>query len=228
MKLTSGRKILGIGKICMINYIIPHFTTEATPHRLENLKICVENCNDCGVVPIIISNMDPDLPYEYEYLNVQMEYFNKCRILNEAVSQIDGRFFLLDSDIIFPSYFPELVDNIVDDNTSYFPICYRLNKNKPRIIFGDYRARDYEITNYHGSWVTGGFGLCGMSKINWVPLPEDIGESWGQEDEWLYASLSSKTAIVRHKVIGLFHIWHPTTPFYKHLNYKEKIPSYGF
>lgn len=207
--------------------LIPFFYSKETPERLENLKKCVTRLNEIGIAPIIGTNQHPNINATYDCLLIpDLEHFNKCVILNRLIeySQTD-KFFVLDADIIVPQSFKNYLSLCIDD-TAYFPICYRLNKDKPMEYNGNIDSLTDDPVDANGGWCEGGYGLFGISKKDWTNLGirynEEIGRSWGVEDDDIYFKLKSKMACIRHKCTGLFHIWHPKSFEYKNANHPTK------
>lgn len=86
---------------------------------------------------------------------------------------------------------------IAESGGAFFPICYSY----------------YNHQNTDGWWRTTGFGNLIVSRENfnkygwWNEKRE-----WGGEDDAMYMKLSRNIPIVRTKVGGFYHQWHPVEP----------------
>lgn len=98
-----------------MEYLIPFKSTEKTPERDENLRLCKNRLEHYGEKYSVITNSEP---------------FNRAKLLNKGISQSDDPFFFcLDADIIVPDGFTELVKDVLKHYDIFFPICYSLYKN---------------------------------------------------------------------------------------------------
>ena len=125
--------------------------------------------------------------------------FNRSRGLNAAAANATGDLlFFLDSDVLVPKGFCNIVRSHVHQGQAYFPVCYSLNKGSPA------------ESSAPGWWRHTGFGLCGLQledvkRIAW----DESFTRWGKEDNDLLRRAEAELAIVRSRCPGLLHLWHP-------------------
>ncbi len=99
----------------------------------------------------------------------------------------------LDSDIIVPKGFDSFILRNVQSGQCFFPICFALGK--------DGRG---------GFWKVEGYGICAFMRADFSFLRwNESFVGWGKEDPDIFCEAKKRFRVVREKVDGLFHIWHP-------------------
>jgi len=135
-------------------------------------------------------------------LSIEEKPFHKTYGLNKVAEQVTSdKLFFCDADMTLPKTFVEDFEARVKPGQAWFPVCFSLYENKPKII-----------TKENGWWRVAGFGMAGVYKKDFF----NVGAHnikfrwWGGEDEELYKRLLKKGfKIVRDQYSGLFHNWHP-------------------
>jgi glycosyltransferase involved in cell wall biosynthesis len=129
--------------------------------------------------------------------------FSRGRGLNMAAQTARGNIiFFLDADMLVSRKFLCRGDEVARQGKVHFPIVFAFND--PR--------------HQSGSWNEYGYGNCALRK----QVFEQIGgwpeyQSWGGEDDDFYARASECAPVVRERVAGFYHQWHPTS-----LNFKNR------
>lgn len=140
-------------------------------------------------------------------------FFNRSRGLNQAAAAAAGGdrdlLFFIDVDMYVSSDFNKRVRRNVKRGQCWFPVCYSLHKDKPRIIYKNTK----QPRNGNGWWRVEGHGMCGFSVLDFrqkVRWNEAIGRSYGKEDgDMTRQAGRAGLKRVRANCDGLFHIWHP-------------------
>lgn len=149
--------------------------------------------------------------------------FNRSRGLNRAAMAAHGEIlFFLDADMWVPEDFVAQTLATVRRGTCWFPICYSLHEDRPRVVRGDSRKPRLDT---NGWWRTTGKGMCGFHRDDFRTLgwDEEIGKTWGWEDVDLYhRATQAGLTIIREKLPGLFHLWHPTKRRLKGRRYRVR------
>lgn len=151
-----------------------------------------------------LKNILNNNPYKLISIN---ESFNRGRGLNICIKNASSEnIFCCDTDILFTSR--EVFDkayNIIE-NRIYFPICFGL----------------IEPTWQIGYWRKAGYGMNffkkKLLKKYWTEK-----ESYGKEDNIFFNYYKSINLIIREKVNGYYHMWHPENMLFKNKYYKENI-----
>jgi len=135
--------------------------------------------------------------------------FTRSSSLNIAVRQSkEPILFICDCDISVPDNLVELMTKNITLNRVWYPICFSLYVNRPKIIQED-----------NGKWRRLGFGIVGIhrKKFNAMKGYSETFKEWGGEDTYMYKSTTG--TIIRSQCEGLFHNWHPEDLEYKNRYY---------
>jgi glycosyltransferase involved in cell wall biosynthesis len=123
--------------------------------------------------------------------------FSLGRGRNLAAEKATGDVLLfLDADMLVSPLLVTLVNQTVQDGTCFFPVCYS---------FAD-------STHTSGWWRKEGWGNCAITAKDFSRTPKwPEYYKWGKEDLHFrdHIKLRSKIKIVRSKVPGFCHQWHP-------------------
>lgn len=141
------------------------------------------------------------------YFKNSDKLFTRSSSINNAVKQSkESLLFLCDADISLPSDFVDLMKKNVKKNQTWYPICFSLFVNRPKIEKVD-----------NGRWRKRGFGLVGIHREKFKEIKgySETFKSWGGEDTYMF---TQTTGIISRTICkGLFHNWHSDD-----LNYKNK------
>lgn len=136
----------------------------------------------------------PDLVKNIPYKIIKVKgRFSRGKGRNIAFRHSSGsKIFFLDADMYFTK--KDVLVKGMKHQGAYFPICYSY----------------YNHQNNEGWWRFTGFGNLIVDRNMFY----EVGEwkerySWGGEDDQMYMSLSRRGSVMRDKVDGFFHRWHP-------------------
>lgn len=135
--------------------------------------------------------------------------FSRGRGLNAAArSACGGTLFFLDADMLVSPRSIEAGTDAVSSGKAFFPVVFA-----------------YDSPEHRGGWWREyGYGNCMLSRqsfeatTGWPEL-----RSWGAEDRQFRAKVASVQEVVRNRVPGLFHQWHPNNIAWKN-RFGEPIP----
>lgn len=135
----------------------------------------------------------------------------RIKSLNIKNHQPEDKIFFLDCDMVVPPNFLRLINEHVAPGKSFFPVCYGLHKDAPRIVRGDMpprRNRNRKRAN--GWWRTRGFGNCGFTYPDYLRIGgwDSKFVLWGKEDGDIFHRAKQLTQVVRYRVPNFFHLWH--------------------
>ena len=119
--------------------------------------------------------------------------------------------FQLDADMHIPIDMFERINAIVKPGTVFFPECWREDETGK------------VISDVH---CTCGYGMCAITKEDWGKLGgwDEGYVAWGYDDvEFKDRVEKAEMEIVREKVDGLVHMWHPNT--WEHRNRHTANPQ---
>jgi hypothetical protein len=135
--------------------------------------------------------------------------FSRGKGLNLAAQAAQGDIlFFLDADALLCTRLIESSVKCASENSAYFPILYSFN----------------DPDHQSGRWIDAGYGHCAVKKATFEQTqrwPEF--NKWGGEDDQFYAELAAMVPIVRERVPGFFHQWHPDDLAWKN-RYSEAYP----
>ena len=125
--------------------------------------------------------------------------------------------FFADADMLFKNI--DVINNaidIVNEDTSYFPICWSINnpddpKTNARFRWYWSTVRE-DKTDKDGWWRAEGHGLAAVHKSTFTKVggfPEY--SSYGAEDDHFYYKVEKVNKIIRMQEPGFIHQWHPTS-----------------
>ena len=121
--------------------------------------------------------------------------FSRGRGLNAAANAARGDdLFFIDADVLLNEKVIRRGLETVLHNGAYFPILYAFDGPEHQA----------------GRWLNSGYGICMLSKSAFVTAggwPEY--NSWGAEDDDLFARVSEVVPVTREHVDGFYHQWHP-------------------
>ncbi len=179
---------------------------------LDNLVASMERCSERE--RLVLSVIDcrstdvTDLPgaigeaWSGEVVFGSMDApFARTATLNAAVRQAPAeKVFVCDSDMTLPPDFVKQYEWHVTDRTAWFPICFDLRENRPRLI-----------SEECGTWRKEGYGMVGILKRVFDELGglDERFVAWGKEDYDLFVRARKTLLIKRYECRGLFHNWHP-------------------
>lgn len=197
---------------------------ETTPERYSNFTNCLAQLHNWQNIRVIVIDFGSQFQYPTlsHELTVKYEHqpFNARLAKNIGAKLVnDGDIiFMLDADMLALSELENVIQQSVDDNCAYFPVCYSLNKDKPALINGDHRNG-----NANGWWRTSGYGIYAIKKSLFMQAGQDDFEnnSWGG-DEVFYNRVQNVGQVLRNKSPYLFHQWHPDSQNYKNRFYSGK------
>lgn len=145
-------------------------------------------------------------------------HINRAHARNQAMRfaqpYANDLVFFVDCDMVLPPDFSDRVRRHVKTNQAYFPICYSLYENAPMVV----RDNGRPFTRAPGSaangwWRDSGRGNCGFVAEDFYALGGWNGQRWGarygREDDDVYWRAHKQMEIVRERVLGFFHQWHP-------------------
>jgi len=161
---------------------------------IENLQEYIKNYTN-NIISIKYIKLLKDDFY------VKRQHYNRAYCLHQALKlSTNKKVFLCDIDMTLPIDFVKQFNENVDINKIWFPICFTLNRNKPRII-----------SDTNGRWRTWGYGMVGIMKEDYF----NIGGysfnylQWGKEDNDFYKKVKGSGLIIsRERCEGLFHNFH--------------------
>jgi len=136
--------------------------------------------------------------------------FSRGKGLNMAAEAAKGdKLFFLDADALLCAALIEASVRYAADNKAYFPILYSFDDAEHRT----------------GQWIDAGYGHCAVKRS----IFEQIGRwpeynKWGGEDDKFFAAMSAAVPIIRERVNGFFHQWHPNDLTWKS-RYYETYPD---
>jgi hypothetical protein len=130
--------------------------------------------------------------------------FTRSKGFNLAINQSTAPIiFRSDADMTLPTNLVFLCNEYVSKMGNWYPVCFWLNQNKPRII-----------SRENGAWHYKGPGMFATLRSNF-DLVNGFDEkfiTWGGEDWDIFHRFYQKgIGGVRKKCIGLFHNWHEST-----------------
>lgn len=158
-------------------------------------------------------------------------HINRAHARNQAMRLAqpfsDDLVFFLDCDMVLPPDFSDRVRIHVKTGQAYFPICYSLYEGAPMVVTTDgqpYRRAAGSPAN--GWWRESGRGNCGFVAEDFYELGGWNGERWGtrygREDDDVYWRAFQTMEVVRERVPGFFHQWHPKPPEAQNPSTKRK------
>jgi len=218
----------------MIHFLLPFMNDEETEDRNEALYECLESLDSQDNRDFRLTVVHYESVFDWDILKgldfttdiYQMKdnrFFSFGTAINTAVPEVcqpDDVIAVIGSDFIFPSFYTKaIVKELKLPGYAFFPICYSLHKEKPREIYGSNR----EVELYNGWWREEGWGLYAIHHCDF----EMVGgmwdnKTWGGEDNEFYGKcINRNMQIVRYKMVGLFHLWHPEDKEYKGRFYEE-------
>jgi glycosyltransferase involved in cell wall biosynthesis len=161
---------------------------------------------DFGAVPF-----DPGCPAFPVRVLHRPGPFNRSAGLNAAAAAAaSDTLFFIDADMLVPAGFVAAAAANVGPGRCWFPVCYSFHRNRPREVAGDSRA---DRPGVNGWWRVEGKGMCGFARADFDRIgrwDERIGISYGGEDgDICRRAVAAGLAVLRDKVDGLFHVWHP-------------------
>jgi hypothetical protein len=101
--------------------------------------------------------------------------------------------FFIDADMLVCAEVLKRGVEVVQSGGSYFPICYSFNDPEHRT----------------GCWRTSGYGNCAVSRAHFEKVRWPEYAQWGKEDDHFYKRMCELGPMVREKVPGFYHQWHP-------------------
>lgn len=139
--------------------------------------------------------------------------FTRSTSINRAVEICNSNMvFLCDADMTLPKDFVSQMDKFVGANKAWFPICFSLNKDRPKVI-----------TKKNGFWRPYGYGMAGFLRKDFIDIGQlpvdDEYKSWGKEDTNLWNRCKEKMFVTREKCPRLFHNWHSDDMAFKNKFY---------
>jgi len=185
------------------------------PRCVESIKASVGQNLSCELV--VADWHSDDWPLE-EWLRkaaspipvtiVQLEgVFSRGKGLNSAARAACGNLlFFVDTDVLLTSaVFLSGLEH-ARSGKAYFPILYAFDSREEKT----------------GLWSDGGYGHCLIRRADFEAVggwPEY--SSWGREDKDFWATVTAHQPVVRERVSGFYHQWHPEDPDWKN-RYGEK------
>jgi hypothetical protein len=121
--------------------------------------------------------------------------FSRGRGLNVAARAARGEFLLfVDADITISKQLIEIGIKYLREKKAFFPIVFSFK----------------DPAHQYGWWRDRGFGQVMVTRETYGQTrgwPEY--DSWGQEDEEFHSKISEVAPVIRGRVEGLYHQWHP-------------------
>lgn len=147
------------------------------------------------------------------------EKINRSRVRNMAFDLANPRVadivFFVDCDMLLPLNMSTHLRSIVKKDVAYFPISYSLYEGSPPVVNGDGPAQSKGESTANGWWRDEGLGNCGFVAGDFVRIgkwDERFGDKYGGDDNDIHWRASTANIqIVRDRLDGFFHLWHPTT-----------------
>ncbi len=137
--------------------------------------------------------------------------FSRGKGLNAAASAARGDLlFFVDTDVLLSSQVVRSGIEHARNGKAYFPIIYSYDS----------------MHHTTGRWCDGGYGHCILSKESFERAggwPEY--SSWGREDKDFWKKVQSGQPVVRERVTGFYHQWHPEDPDWKN-RYGENTAAF--
>lgn len=163
----------------------------------------------------IYSNPPPGVCY---YAAHEYGHINRAHARNQAMRLAqpfeEDLVFFVDCDMVLPADFSERVRTHVKPGQAYFPVCYSLYEGAPMEVTVDgppYRRTPGSKAN--GWWRESGRGNCGFVASDFYKLGGWDGQRWGdrygREDDDVYWRAIQTMEVIRERVPGFFHQWHP-------------------
>jgi glycosyltransferase involved in cell wall biosynthesis len=205
----------------------------ALKNRWENLQHCLPSLmalSQHGPMELVISDFQSTDIHAPDVMRMMTdiptvvgrgpEDFNRSLGLNVAARNSSGGYddllFFLDADMILPPNFCQLLRQRVQRGRCWFPICYSLYADKPREVDGDEPPPGGDHRHVpqaaNGWWRKEGQGMCGFTRGDFLALggwDEEIGKTYGKEDNDLFRRANEHLTVIRENCPGLFHLWHP-------------------
>lgn len=154
----------------------------------------------------------------YYWAGHEYGHINRAHARNQAMRLAqpftDDLVFFVDCDMVLPPDFSDRVRTHVQLGQAYFPICYSLYEGAPMEVNGDGRPHSRSTgSTANGWWRESGRGNCGFHAEDFYELGGWNGERWGarygREDDDVYWRAYRTIDVVRERVPGFFHQWHP-------------------
>lgn len=105
----------------------------------------------------------------------------------------------LDADMLVSPALLRRSEETVRQGHSYFPVCWSFD----------------DPGHTRGWWRTTGFGNCALTKLTFDQLAWPVTRLWGGEDVRFHSNVQCLTPVLRERVEGFCHQWHPTDRAFK-------------
>jgi len=135
--------------------------------------------------------------------------FRRAHGLNVGFDRSVGdSVFFTDADIIHPRTIRHDVLSATTKGSAFFPICRNLGEH---VNFSKSLSGETRKPGAVGRFRSLGFGLCGFPRAAFARLRwNEKFVRWGKEDNDLWdRTRAAKIKVVRRKMPGLWHMWHP-------------------
>jgi len=139
--------------------------------------------------------------------------FNKPLCLNIGVSHTDiaddDIVLFVDADMRLPTTYVARAREVVEPGVSWFPICFSL-----------YRYKPMEAKRGNGWWRSSGRGNCAFLAADYNRViggwSVASGLTYGGNDDYVYwRAKRGGLELVRERLQGFFHTWHPNSRAWK-------------
>lgn len=130
-------------------------------------------------------------------------------LANPAPSNI---VFFVDCDMVLPPHMSAHIRTVTKSGVAYFPIPYSLYKGRPAVVNGSGPPHNPARSPANGWWRATSSGNCGFIAADFVSIgkwDERFGARYGREDDDIHWRANQKLTVVRDRVDGFFHHWHP-------------------
>lgn len=120
--------------------------------------------------------------------------------------------FFIDCDVVIPPTMTDIICRNVKLGVAYFPILYSLYQGCPPVVNGSGPQHKRGDSRANGWWRSTGFGSCGFTAADFAAIgkwDERFGARYGGDDNDIHGRANQKLTVVRDKVDGFFHFWHP-------------------
>lgn len=131
-------------------------------------------------------------------------------LANPAPSDI---VFFVDCDMVVPPTMAAHVREIIKPGVAYFPVPYSLYKDCPAVVNGSGPPHVRGDTTANGWWRETSSGNCAFLVKDFQETvgkwDERFGDKYGREDDDMHWRAKQTMTVVRDRMDGFFHHWHP-------------------
>jgi predicted glycosyltransferase involved in capsule biosynthesis len=159
---------------------------------------------DIGCNLIVVDFMSVDINVYSELIKYSSKinliscgnYFNRCLGLQNGFDNSGAeRVFFIDVDMAIPQNFGQYLLTNINPGKCIFPVCYSF----------------LDVNQHTGHWREWGVGNCGFMRKDFYEIGgwNQNMQGYGFEDTEIFIRSTKKLTIVRERLKGFYHRYHP-------------------